>query len=96
MDMDRRVDGGHVAVLYVGQLVPDGVQGMVINQHDGPHHPLLVVLPLVLRQRVANQVAYRLRPADVPLAFDRAVEFFQELRLQGDADACDPFHDGNN
>ncbi len=96
MDVDRRVDGGHVAVLYVGQLVPDGVQGMVVDQHDGPHHPLLVVLPLVLRQRIANQVAYRLRPADVPFAFDRVVEFFQELRLQGDADACDPFHDGNN
>ncbi len=56
--VDGGVDRGHVLVLDVGQLVPYRVQGMVVDQHDRAHHPLVVVLPLVLSERVADEVAY--------------------------------------
>ena len=96
MDVDGRVDGGHVAVLDVGQLVPDGIEGVVVDQDHGSDHPLLVVLPLVLGQGVADEVADGLRPAHIALAPDGIVELLEELRLQRYANARDPFHDGSN
>jgi hypothetical protein len=81
MNMDRCVDGRHMLVLYVRQLVAYRVQGMVVDKDDGPDHPLLVVLPFVLGERVANEVADGFGPAHVALLVDRFVEFIQELRL---------------
>jgi hypothetical protein len=92
MDVDRCVDGSHVPVLDVGELVADGVQGMVVDEDDGADHPFLLVLPLVLGKRVAYEVANRFGSADVPLLAYRAVELLQQLGLQRDAYAGNSFH----
>ncbi len=65
MDVDRRVDKGLMLVLQVGELVADRCHGVVVDHHYGADHPLVLVLPLVLRQGVPDEIPYGLGPADV-------------------------------
>ena len=92
VDVDGCVDKGLVLVLKVGELVSDGAHRVIVDHDYGADHPLVLVLPLVLRQGVADQVADRLRSADVTLLGYRLVEGLQKLWLQGDTDACYSIH----
>ncbi len=65
MHMHRSVDERLMLVLQVGELVADGGHRVVVDHDDGPDHPLVLVLPLVLRQGVPDEVPYGLGPADV-------------------------------
>ncbi len=92
----RRVHQRLVRVLHVGELVPHGRDGVVVDHDDRSDHPLLLVLPLGLGERIAYEVPDRFGPAHVPLLRDRLVEGLQKFGLQGNAYARDPFHDGRN
>ena len=92
VDVHGRVDEGLVLVLQVGQLVPDRGHRVVVDHDDGPDHPLLVVLPLGLGERVAHQVPDGLGPAHVAFLGYRFVESPEELGLQGHAYAGHAFH----
>lgn len=92
VDVDRCVHERLMVVLHVGELVADGCDGVVVNHDNGPDHPLLVVLPLGLRQGVTDQVPDGLRPADISFLGDRVVELFEELGFQGNTDTGHAFH----
>ena len=96
VDVDGRVHEGLVVVLHVGELVADRRDGVVVDHDDRADHPLVLVLPLGLGERIADQVPDGLGPAHVPLLGNRLVEGLQKLGLQGNADARDPLHDGGN
>jgi hypothetical protein len=68
--------------------IPDEDERRADDDEDADHLGV-VVLPCVLRERVTDQVAQCLGPADVSLLGDLSVELFKELRFEGDADAGD-------
>ena len=92
MHMHRSVDERLILVLKVGELVADGGHRVVVDHDDGPDHPLVLVLPLVLRQGVPDEVPYGLGPADIALLRYGLVECLQKLGLQRDPDARHAFH----
>lgn len=92
MDVDRGVDETGVVMLYVRELVPDCGDGVIVDHDDGADHPLVLVLPLGLGERVAYQVPYRLRPANVSLLGDGFVELLEQLRLKRHTDAGHSVH----
>lgn len=65
---------------------------MVEDDHDGADHPLVVVLPFILGQRVTDEVAYGLGTAAVTLLSDGFIELFEKLGFQGNPDACYAVH----
>lgn len=92
VDVHRGLDHVRVGVLYVGELVPDGGHGVVVDHDDGTDHPFLVVLPFVLREGIADKVANGLGSADVSLLRDGFIELPEEFGLEGNTYTCYAIH----
>ena len=82
MNMKGRNDILMMRMLVLGQLVRQIPGVMIKDQRDGPHHLLLAIVgPLVIDQRIADQVPDRLGPVTVTLVTDHFVEAVEQTLI---------------
>ena len=81
VDMLGRDDGILVVVLQVGKLARKAPLVVVVDEGDGAGH-LLVLLPLVLDQLLADEVPQGLGPCRIAFLFDEAVELLEQTVFQ--------------
>jgi hypothetical protein len=97
MGIEMHVQGGNdrvvMGVLMLGQLVGQVTGVVVVDQGDGADRGgRLVAADLVLDQGVADQVADRLGTVDIAFVGNQVVEAFQQLLVDGDAEAGEVGH----
>lgn len=92
VDVDGSIHQRLVCMLQVRYLIPHGCHSVVVDHHDGTDHPLVLVLPFVLGQRIADEIPYGFRSAYITFLGYLLVEELEKLRLQGDSYAGDPIH----
>lgn len=92
MHVDGSVDHGLMVMLHVCDLVADRCHGMVVDHDDRSDHPFIVVLPFGLGERIAYEVPYGFRSADVALLGYGFIELFEKIGFQRDTNARNTFH----
>jgi len=81
VDMLGRDDGILVVVLQVGKLARKAPLVMVVDEGDGAGH-LLVLLPLVLDQLLADEVPQGLGPGCIAFFLYKTVELIKQAVFQ--------------
>ena len=90
--MQGRDDLLVVRVLVVGELVGEVVGVVVVDERDGADGLGVAGLPLVLDERVADEVAQRLGAVHVGLLGDELVEAVEQALVDRDAEADEVGH----
>jgi len=85
-------DGAVEFVLQVDQFIAQHAYVVIVNQRDGAHHAAIGGLGHLLDELVADQVAEGLGSTGIAALFDEAVEFVEEVGIDGDADAGEIAH----
>ena len=92
MDVKRRQDRLVMGVLMLGELVAEVGDVVVVDQRDRADRLGLADAPLLLDERVANEVANRLRPVHVALLGGVCVETRQQTLVDRYAETHDFWH----
>ena len=79
--VDGGGDGLECRMLDLSEFVAQSVGVVVVDHGDDTAHEVLIVLPFVLGEGIANQVTDRFGSADVSFFLDDLIEFVEELRL---------------
>jgi len=78
MDVQRGPKKLLVLVLKVGEGVAQVADGVVVDDRDGADD-LPILVPLLLDERVTDEIANRLRSIGVALLLDDPIEAFEQL-----------------
>ena len=73
-------------VLDIGELLGERRHVMIVDERNRPHR-LLILIPLLPDQIVANQIAERLRSIGILLPRNVPIEVVQQMMIKGDTEA---------
>lgn len=90
MDVQRGPKKLLVLVLKVGEGVAQVANGVVVDDRDGADD-LPILVPLLLDERVTDEIANRLRSIGVPFLLDDPVETIEQMAFDRNAEALEGF-----
>jgi hypothetical protein len=95
MDVHAGQDDVLKAMLNIRQLTGQITDVVIVDECNRPNR-LLVFIPLLADQIVADQIPQGLRSIRIFFPCDVAIEIAKEMVVKGDAEADDLFHSVTN